>query len=62
MSNLMPSERESIVKRLNELYAETQDAELTLKRCDEEGKALFNRLLEDILDSVKAPNDQGHDR
>jgi len=62
MSKLMPSERESIIKRLNELYAETQDAELTLKRCDKEGQALFKRLLEDMLDSVKAPNHQGLNR
>ena len=56
MSRLTPCERESIVKRLNELYAETQDAELTLKRCDEEGKALFERLLEDILELHQGPS------
>ena len=62
MSKLTPSERESIFRRLKELYAETQDAELTVERCDEEGKTLFERLLEDMLDSLKAPNHQDASR
>ena len=55
MSRLTQSKNESIVGRLKELYAKTQDAQLTIDRCDEEANGLVERLLEDMLDSVKAP-------